>query len=73
VNLTRLLAMVCLLADQGGFTWTITFKTAVGELPQISVVDELTGIGHRTFTTTHVNVGALEDLSLSSLVSTCAF
>ncbi len=50
---------VCLLlvfSAQGGFTWTITFQTAVGDIPQITVVDELTGIGHKTWTNTTVNV-----------------
>lgn len=41
--------------NQGGFTWTITFQTAVGDIPQITVVDELTGIGHKTWTNTTVN------------------
>lgn len=31
--------------DQGGFTWTITYDTATGNLPQLEVESELEGIG----------------------------
>ncbi len=31
---------------QAGYIWTVTFATAVGNLPQMIPTDELTGINH---------------------------
>jgi hypothetical protein len=46
--------------DQGGYTWTISYLTAVGDLPQITVNGtKLTGIGRRAWTGTYVHVRSL--------------
>lgn len=67
--------------DEGGRTWTITFLTAVGDLPQIRVVDELTGIGHHAFTNTiqdgntiggHVQLEFLGDVTRNISVNASA-
>lgn len=44
---TRLLRLL-----QGGYTWSITFSTAIGNPPQIAVEDHLTGIGHNVTSAT---------------------
>ncbi len=31
---------------QSGYTWTVTFSSAVGDVEQMVVTDALTGIGH---------------------------
>jgi hypothetical protein len=31
---------------QAGYTWTVTFKTALGDIPEMVATDKLTGIGH---------------------------
>lgn len=40
---------------EGGYTWTVVFNTAVGDIEQLQVADRLTGIGHGAVTDTAVH------------------